>query len=634
MRQGFFAELKRRHVYRVAVAYAVVGWVVIQAATSMSPFLHLPDTFTTMVIVVVALGFPVAIILAWAFEMTPEGVRRTEPADSSEARAPEQYRKVGHTLDRIIIGVLVVAVAFMAWRMWAPSNKTSKLSSIAAAASLKTPASASTPAPATTNFPANSIAVLPFTNLSSDKNQNYFSDGISEDLLNLLAKIPQLQVTARTSSFAFKGKEIGIPEIARKLHVSHILEGSVQKAGDEVRITAQLVDARTDTQLWSQTWDRQLKDVFKIQDEISGDVVKALKVKLLGAAPKARTTDPKAYALYLQAKALGQQRIAEALKQSDALYHKALAIDPSYAPAWDGLANNFIYEGNVGVLSYQEGFALARDAANKALSINPDYAPALARLSFIAMYGDNDLAGAARHLQRALALDPTNIDVLRNAAMLLGNLGRQHEALAVFKAIVRRDPVDVTMLYDLGYDQRNTGRYDAAIASFRTALSLSPNLGAAHYQLGVTLLLKGEPKAALAEIEQESSESWRKIGLPLAYCALGRESEADQAFSELIAKQEKESPFNIAYDYAYCGNADKAFEWLDKAVQYKDPGLNEIVGESLLNKIHSDPRWLPFLRKIGYAPEQLAKIQFTVGLSKAWQEEATEASPASSASTK
>ena len=212
------------------------------------------------------------------------------------------------------------------------------------------------PTTSLTAIPEKSIAVLPFVNMSEDKANEYFSDGISEELLNLLAKIPQLQVTARTSSFAFKGKEIGIPEIARTLHVAHVLEGSVRKAGNSVRITAQLIKAGTDTHLWSQTYDRKLDDIFAIQDEIAADVVKQLKVTLLGAAPKARTTDPEAYALYLQAVQLGRQFTAEAFQQSDALYRKVLAIDPRYAPAWDGLARNFANETGQGLLSSKEGY--------------------------------------------------------------------------------------------------------------------------------------------------------------------------------------------------------------------------------------------------------------------------------------
>jgi len=469
------------------------------------------------------------------------------------------------------------------------------------------------PTTSLTAIPEKSIAVLPFVDMSAGKDQEYFSDGISEELLNLLAKIPQLQVTARTSSFSFKGKEVAIPEIARTLHVAHVLEGSVRKAGNSVRITAQLIKAGTDTPLWSQTYDRKLDDIFAVQDEIAADVVKQLKVTLLGAAPKARTTDPGAYALYLQAVQLGRQFTAEAFQQSDALYHKVLAIDPRYAPAWYGLARNFGNEPSQGLLSNKEGYAQAREANMKALAIDPDYAPAHAQLGWTAMYDDNDLAGAAQHLKRALAVDPADLDVLNYSAALLQSLGRLDEAgLTLEEAILRRDPVNVSALFNLGLGQRMTGRFDAAIASFRTVLSLSPSNGGAHCQLGVALLLKGDAHGALAEIEQETSEIYKMIGLAMAYHALGRKADSDAALSALIAKYEKDWSYNIAYVYAYRGEADKAFEWLDKAVEYGDPGLGEIVTDNLFDKIHADPRWLPFLRKIGKAPEQLAKIEFNV----------------------
>jgi len=393
-----------------------------------------------------------------------------------------------------------------------------------------------------------------------------------------------------------------------------VLEGSVRKAGNSVRITAQLIKAGTDTHLWSQTYDRKLDDIFAIQDEIAADVVKQLKVTLLSAAPKARTTDPEAYALYLQAKQLGRQFTAEAFQQSDALYRKVLAIDPRYAPAWAGLAENFTNEAGQGLLSNKEGFAQSRDAATKALTIDPKYAPAHARLGWIAMFGDNDLAGAAKHFNRALTLDPADLGVLRNSATLLQSLGRQDEARALDEAVVRRDPVNVTALFNLGYDQRMAGRLDAAIASFRTVLSLAPGRGGAHAQLGNALLLKGDAQGALAEIEQETSEVWKMIGLPMAYHALGRKADSDAALAALIAKYEKGGPYNIAYIYAFRGEADKAYEWLDRAVEYGDTGLGEIVTEDLFDNIHADPRWLPFLCKVGYAPERLAKTEFKVTL--------------------
>ncbi len=463
------------------------------------------------------------------------------------------------------------------------------------------------------NIPPNSIAVLPFVNMSEDKANEYFSDGISEELLNLLSKVPQLQVAARTSSVSFKGKQIEIPEIARKLHVANVLEGSVRKSGDQLRITAKLIRAAEGYNLWSETYDRKLDDIFKIQDEIAGEVVKQLKVILLGAAPTVRETDPKAYTLYLQAVQVGRQGTPEAYTQSDALFRQVLEIDPRYAPAWHELTRNFINKANAGLLPNSEGYARAREAEEKALSIDPNYAPAHAGLGRIAM-ANNDFVSAAKHFERALALDPNDINVLRNSATFLQSLGRLQEALALNEAIVRRDPVNLLALNNLGVAQQSTKQFDAAIASFRSVLSLNPGSGGAHSWMCEAMLLKGDAPAALAEIEQEKSEVWRLIGLPMAYHALGRKTEADAALATLIAKDETWGPYNIAYIYAFRGDADKAFEWLDKAVQYQDPGLLGIVGENLFDNIHSDPRWLPFLRKIGRAPEQLAKIQFKVTL--------------------
>jgi TolB-like protein/Flp pilus assembly protein TadD/class 3 adenylate cyclase len=469
------------------------------------------------------------------------------------------------------------------------------------------------PATSLSDIPEKSIAVLPFVNMSSDKEQDYFSDGISEELLNLLAKIPQLKVTARVSSFSFKGKELDIPEIARRLHVAHVLEGSVRKAGDQVRITAQLIHAADGFHMWSETYDRKLDDIFKIQDEVAAEVVKQLKVTLLEPPPKVRTTDPKGYALYLQAVQLGRQSTPEAFTQSDALFRQVLEIDPRYAPAWERLGTNFITRAGFGLLPTSEGLARAREANEKALAIDPNYAPAYSGLGVIAML-NNDFVSAAKHFERALAFDPNDLDVLGNTALFLQSLGRLQEALALEEAIVRRDPVNVTALFNLAHMQQFSGQFDAAIASQRRVLNLSPGRVSSHSNICMVLLLKGDAPGALAEIEQEKSEVYRVIGLPMVYYALGRKTESDAALATLIAKFEKDGSYNIAYVYAFRGDADKAFEWLDKAVQYKDPGLSDVVAENLFDKIHSDPRWLPFLRKIGRAPEQLAKIEFKVTL--------------------
>jgi len=556
----------------------------------------MPDWGTRWFVIAGVIGFPFWLAFAWFYEFTPEGLKREseiDPADSITAHT-------GKKLDRWIIAIMAVAIVLLLTNtfVW---HKGAGLSADADSVPIA----------------EHSIAVLPFVNMSSDKEQEYFSDGITEELLNLLAKIPQLQVTARTSSFSFKGKDVAIPQIARTLHVAHVLEGSVRKSGNAVRITAQLIRAGTDAHLWSQTYDRKLDDIFAIQDEIAADVVKQLKVTLLGEAPKVRTTDPEAYALYLRAVQLGRQFTPEAFGQSDALYRKVLVIDPHYAPAWAGLAENLKHEADQGQLSTKNGYARAREAATKALAIDPQYAPAHAWLGLIVMLGDNDLAGGATHLQRALALDPSDLDVLRNSGVLLAALGRLDEALALDAAVVRRDPVNLSALFNLGMDQRQAGRLDDAIASFRAVLSLAPGRSGTHAQLGNALLLKGDAQGALAEIEQETTETWKMFGLPMAYHALGRKADSDTALAAVIAKYEKDGPSNIACAYAFRGDADKTFEWLDKAVEYSDSGTADIVAEPLFDKIHADPRWLTFLRKIGKAPEQLAKIEFKVTLPQA-----------------
>jgi TolB-like protein/Tfp pilus assembly protein PilF/tRNA A-37 threonylcarbamoyl transferase component Bud32 len=458
-----------------------------------------------------------------------------------------------------------------------------------------------------------SIAVLPFADMSPDKDQEYFSDGISEELLNLLAKIPELRVAARTSSFSFKGKDVKVVDVGRELNVAHVLEGSVRKAGNQVRITAQLIRADDGFHEWSDTWDRTLDDIFAIQAEIAADVAAQLKITLLGSVPTLEATDPATYALYLQARHLGRQGTAEGLEQSNALYEQALEIDPDYAAAWAGLARNYYTQAGTELHPIDEGYQLAREAANRALAIDLEYAPAYAQLGYIAVY-DGDLAVAARHLERALALDPTNSDIIANAAILARSLGRLDEAIALQEYAVVRDPVNPIGHARLGVFYRWAGRPDEAIASLRTTLSLSPRRIAAQSFIGAALLLKGEPEAALAAIQQESSELWRMVGWPMAYQALGQVAESESALAELIEKYEQETAYNIAYVLALRGEADRAFEWLDKAVLYNDPGLSEIAVESLFANIHDDPRWLPFLESIGKSPEQLAAIDFEVTL--------------------
>ncbi len=456
-----------------------------------------------------------------------------------------------------------------------------------------------------------SIAVLPFADMSPDRSQEYFADGISEELLNLLTRIPELRVTARTSSFSYKGKDVGIPEIARQLRVAHVLEGSVRKSGDRVRIGAQLVRAVGGFHVWSQTWDRKLDDIFTIQDEIAADVVKQLRISMLGDTPTTRKTDPEAYALYLRSIQLARQTVKDGFEKSDALLRRVLEIDPEYAPAWATLATNFGNKAVAGLMPPEEGFARAREANTEALRIDPQYAPAYAGLAFDAMYGEGDFAAAAQYLERATTLDPANPRALGNAATLLNLLGRCDEAVTLWEAITVRDAVNVSSLFNQGTSQLNAGRLDDAIASYRIVLSLSPGNGVAHYQIGVARLLGGDAHGALTEFDQEAVEVFRMIGLPMAYHALGRKAESDAALSRLVTAHRKDAAYNIAGVHAFRNEPDLAFEWLE--TERRNAGtFAEIVSDPLFASLHVDPRWVPFLREVGKAPEQLAEIPFVV----------------------
>ena len=459
-----------------------------------------------------------------------------------------------------------------------------------------------------------SIAVLPFVNMSSDAEQEYFSDGISEELLNLLAKIPELRVIARTSSFAFKGEKHEIPEIARRLQVAHILEGSVRKSGNKVRITAQLVRASDSTHLWSETYDRELNDIFAVQDEIAGAVVSQLKLTLLGEAPRAKVANPKAYALFLQARQLGRQFTAAGWEQSNTLYHQVLAIDPGYAAAWDGLSTNLINQAATGLLPIDTAYGQARDYVQKELALDPQYALAHDNLAWIALAYDRDLAAAARHFEHALNYEPTNLDIIGHTGVLAQSLGRMDQAIAIGEYQTARDPVNIVAHNNLGEDYVRAGHLDAGIATFRTVLSLSPGFINASCMIGVALLLKGDKEAALAAMQQETGETQRLFGLALAHHALGHGSESDAALGELITKHGNDAPYPIAIILAWRGEADRAFEWLDKAAAAHDPNLVQISVEPLLASIHQDLRWLPLLKKLGLAPEQLAAIPFEVNV--------------------
>jgi len=613
---SLFNELKRRNVFKVAIAYVVMAWLVMQVTDVVLNHITAPGWIFQVLMLFLAIGLPFAVFFAWAFELTPEGLKRESEVDRTQSITHVTSKR----LDYAIIALLVLAIGLFVADRFLPVGAGLARDSRTQEAASDNRAQGALLQEGTEPEPViavdeKSIAVLPFVDMSPDKDQEYMSDGLAEELLNLLAKIPQLRVIARTSSFAFKGEKIEIAEIAKKLNVAHVLEGSVRKSGNQVRITAQLIRASDSSHLWSETYDRSLDDVFAIQDEISAAVVEQLKITLLGAAPKARETDPKAYALFLQARQLSHQLTPAAAGQSILLNEQVLAIDPGYAAAWVGLAQNYTFQASNGLRPIGEGYPLAREAANKALAIDADNALAFNMLGVFAMEYDNDLVAAAGYDEQALALEPTNPDVLVEASRLLRALGRLEDAIALLQYVVARDPVNPRAHYNLGILYLYTGRLGESIASFQTTQSLSPGYASALSSMGYALLLQGDAEAALLAVQQDPS-IWKQIVLPMVYHALGRTAESDAALAELIDKYEKDAAYNIAYVLAYRSEADRAFEWLGKAVQYKDPGLTDVAFTPEFSNIHDDPRWLPFLESIGRSPAQLDAIKFKVTLPK------------------
>ena len=605
---SIFDEFRRRNVLRVGAAYVVTAWLAIQVVETIFPAFGFGDAAVRIVTIVFAIGLIPTLIFSWAFELTSKGLKRESEVDPSKSIASQTGKK----LDRMIMVVLALALGYFALDRFVldPARDAEELAEATQEARQEGRSVA-----LVESYGEKSIVVLPFVNMSDDASNEYFSDGISEELLNLLAKIPELRVAARTSSFFYKDKldTITLAEVAQQLQVVHVLEGSVRKSGNQVRITIQLIKADDGFHLWSQTYDRTLDNIFAIQDEIASAVVAQQKITLLGDVPTMREIDPQAYALYLQGRHLRRQRSAGSLEQALVLLQQALAIDPGYAAAWNELGTVYIIQPNLGLRPIDEGYTLAREAVNQALALDPRYALAHASLGLIARSYDNDLAAAAQHFERALQLEPANTDIIRRAAYLSASLGQLDEAIALNKFVITHDPVSHISHYYLGLYYTYAGRWDEAIASFRTVLSLSPGLSSTQYRIGTNLLFKGEPQAALEAIQLEDSV-WGMVGLPLAYHALGRADESDAALAALIEQHEQTVSYGVAFILAYHGEADRAFEWLAKAVEDKNAGLANILGERLFSNIHDDPRWLPFLERIGKSPEQLAAIEFKVTL--------------------
>jgi TolB-like protein/class 3 adenylate cyclase/Flp pilus assembly protein TadD len=460
-----------------------------------------------------------------------------------------------------------------------------------------------------------SIAVLPFTDLSRDKSYEYFADGLAEELLNVLSRIRGVRVASRTSAFSFKATKLGLPSVARELNVETVLEGSVRIAGNRVRVGAHLIDTKTDSQLWSQSYDRELDDIFAVQDDIAQAVVAELRTELLRGQTDAtayanvkaevqtatigRGKDAVAYELYLRGRYCVDRFTPDDAAAGIEFYLQAVALDPRFALAWAWLARAYADQAAYAWAPAAEAFERARDAAERSLQMNPDLAEGHAVLGLCRLAKDGNWRGAEASFRRALELAPGNALVLRHAAMIAACLGRDDESIALLRRAVTLDPLSVPVLRLLGQRCLYAGLLADAERAFQKVAELNPRGGFTNYWLGMTHLANGRRAEALSMFKLEVNEVFSLLGLVVGENALGHRPEAEAALHELIARHAGSAAFQIAGAHAFAGNADGAFEWLERAEHQRDPGLVELKAEILLRNLYDDPRWPALLERKG-----------------------------------
>ncbi|MEH6585234.1 MAG: tetratricopeptide repeat protein [Halioglobus sp.] len=543
---SFFTELRRRHVVKVAVAYVVTGWLVAQAAEFLLESFSTPEWILQTLIVLLLLGFPIAIVLAWAFELTPDGVQLDSAVEDKPLLQAADAQ----------LGLLV-------------------------------------------NSPEHSIAVLPFADMSPDHDQEYFSDGLTEELLNLLSKVSGLHVASRTSAFSFKGRQEDICEIAQKLRVRHVLEGSVRKAGDQLRITAQLIKAQDGYHLWSETYDRSIENVFAVQDEIARAVVESLKLQLLGEAPVVRETSSEAYNLYLQAMHLKMHRTPDSLNLAMDYLERAVAIDPEYAPAWALLSEVYALRGGSSGSGWEEGVAASRKALERALELDTEIAGAWVSQGQLKSYYEWDWEGARKDLERARTLAPNNSGVYVAQARLARHEGRLEDSVALCDQAIALDPINQDAHSDRARALYYLGRLEEAEAGFQALMTLNPLHHNAFGFLRRIDAARGNLDRAL-ERDTTFIPFWSDFNWLVLGYRYQRTQECEAKLAAFVDANADEGAFQIAEIYAFAGEADIAFEWLELSVKQRDPGLtDELLSTETLRGLHDDARWEPLVARLG-----------------------------------
>ena len=580
---NFFAELQRRHVYKVGAAYAVAGWLVVQIVTQVFPIFEVSALAQRIIVLVIVAGFPITLILTWLFDITPKGIVRTDDLPATGESHAMQRERVGmdRKMNYVLALLLVTAIGYFVLDRTVLRRDSAQ---------------------ATSN--AKSIAVLPLVNTSGDAANDYFSDGLSEELIAVLAKIPGLKIIGRSSSFLFKGKSDDSRTIGEKLGVTNLLEGSVRKQGDRVRIVAELINAADGRALWSETYDRELKDVFAVQSEIATAVTDQLKIKLLGAPAKSDAAPSNdnlaAYNALQQGTFYFRLSTEEGTRKATEFYGEAIRLDPRYAlayaqlsAAWRQLAATWL-----GGAEANEAYAKARNAAQTALSLAPNLAAAHEALGFVLVTPDLDFAAAEAEFRKAEKLAPADAGPKFALSFLFAVQGRLAEAENIMRQTLALDPLGVTRYLNLARILIGGGRYTEAEAALRKAIELQPAAARLHAYLAMLDVLRGNAKAALQDAQLEPKGFWQDYALALAQQAQSDHATADAALQKLINEDAVSAPFQIAAVYGLRKEPDKMFDWLERAYTEHDPGLTQLLVTPFILTYKDDPRFAAFCKKL------------------------------------
>jgi TolB-like protein/Flp pilus assembly protein TadD len=587
---NFFAELRRRNVYKVAVAYAVVAWLTIQAASIFLPAFNAPQWAMQIIILILVIGFPIALAFSWAFEITPEGIKFESEIEPSESIA----RRTGRKIVAVTIALAVVAAGLFVYQLVRSKS--------------------STPASAPTQIITNkSIAVLPFDNLSDDKSNAYFTEGVQDEILTRLAKVTDLKVIARTSTQRFKSAPEDLPEIARQLGVANILEGNVQKVNDQVRVNVQLINALTNTHLWAEIYDRKLTDIFAVESDIAKTIADTLQAKLSSSAEHELalrpTENPEAHELYLKGRYFWNRRTGTNLQKAADYFQQAIGKDSNYALAFSGLADCHVLLPAYAELGSnpRDELPKALEAARKAVELDDSLCEAHTSLAR-ALASDLQLLAAMSEFKRAIELNPNYATAHQWFGECLQSQGHLEEALAELKRAQELDPLSLIINSVLGFALDTVGKSDEAIVQLHKTIEIDPNFGNAHGQLGNVLEHRGRLKEAIVEYEKcfnsVGSDPIDLADLAAAYFLDGRTAEAQQLWDKLKSLSERQyvPAYSMAVVQVAAGNKDEALRLLEKSYQDRAPfdsaDLGWILVDHRLDSLRSDPRFKKLITRI------------------------------------